>query len=293
VLDAQRRASATHRVERGGSRSDRRPASAPPRKSPMTWTFERKRDACVHAPIGRDFIRDDTTIIERPGWYQVITPSAPANVWNEVLLSQVADADAERVIDETCAAYRAAGHRTKWCVGHWTKPHDFGDRLARRGFLSWDVRGMGRETDTKIPAAHDVRVEEVTLECLDVYLTTMLRGWSLPEETAAIERHVHLRAFRAEPRTAHVFLARVDGEIAGTGGVVHRGDVGYLIGTQVLEAARGRGVYRAIVAARLAHLRERGIEYAVTWAREETSAPRLEHLGFETLFRSKCYLSGE
>jgi FMN phosphatase YigB (HAD superfamily) len=52
--------------------------------------------------------------------------------------------------------------------------------------------------------------------------------------------------------------------------------------------AEYRGVYRALVA-RLAFLRERGIAYAVTNAREATSAPMLEHLGFETLFRGACY----
>jgi len=36
-------------------------------------------------------------------------------------------------------------------------------------------------------------------------------------------------------------------------------------------------------------LRDRGIEYAVTHAHEATSAPMLEHLGFETLFRGACY----
>jgi hypothetical protein len=44
-----------------------------------------------------------------------------------------------------------------------------------------------------------------------------------------------------------------------------------------------------LIAARLAFLRERGLEYAVTHAREATSAPMLEHLGFETLFRGACY----
>jgi hypothetical protein len=41
--------------------------------------------------------------------------------------------------------------------------------------------------------------------------------------------------------------------------------------------------------ARLAFLRERGIEYAVTNASEATSAPMLEHLGFETLFSGARY----
>jgi hypothetical protein len=63
-----------------------------------------------------------------------------------------------------------------------------------------------------------------------------------------------------------------------------------MIGTQVVVEARGRGLYRALVGARLAFLHGMGIGYAVTHAREETSAPILEHLGFETLFRSTCWV---
>jgi hypothetical protein len=84
----------------------------------------------------------------------------------------------------------------------------------------------------------------------------------------------------------HFFTA---GDV-GTAGLILRGDYGYLVGAQVVEAARGRGLYKALTAERLAFLRARGIGYAVTHAREATSAPRLERLGFETLFRSKCYV---
>jgi GNAT superfamily N-acetyltransferase len=255
------------------------------------WTLDKKREDCFRAPMGRDLVRPDTTIVERPGWYQVITPSAPSGVLNEVVWSDVAEADAERVIDETVAAYRANGHRTKWCVGYWTKPHDFGERLSRRRFTSWDVRGMGRDTGNELSFPDGVRVEEVTESDVSAYVAAMLRGWSLSGEQASVEGHVHLRAFSAVPRAAHFFVALDGTEIVGTAALLLRGDHGYLSGTQVLEAARGRGFYRALVAARLKHLRDRGIGYAVTQAREATSAPILERLGFETLFRSKCYLS--
>jgi hypothetical protein len=58
----------------------------------------------------------------------------------------------------------------------------------------------------------------------------------------------------------------------------------------VLESTRGQRLYRGLVAARLASLRARGMRLAVTQAREGTSAPILERLGFATLFRSKCYV---
>jgi GNAT superfamily N-acetyltransferase len=53
----------------------------------------------------------------------------------------------------------------------------------------------------------------------------------------------------------------------------------------VLPRFRGRGLYRALVGARLADARARGIALATAHAREETSAPLLEKMGFETVCR--------
>jgi hypothetical protein len=52
---------------------------------------------------------------------------------------------------------------------------------------------------------------------------------------------------------------------------------------------RGRGVYRALVVARLGALASRGIPLAVTYAREASSAPMLEHMGWETVSRGLVF----
>ena len=78
--------------------------------------------------------------------------------------------------------------------------------------------------------------------------------------------------------------------MVGTAMLVLREGFGYLAGTQVLERSRGAGAYRSLVAARLAHLARHGFSYAITWAREATSAPILERLGFETIFHDRCYV---
>src|SRR5450755_1433365 len=115
----------------------------------MVWTRERRREVAIAAPLGDRMLRDGTVVVERPGWYQVITPSSLGS--NEVAFSQVEPEDAERVIDEVVARYRSHGLPTKWCVGPWTRPDDFGERLERRGFAHWDVRGMGCDTSLPVP----------------------------------------------------------------------------------------------------------------------------------------------
>jgi GNAT superfamily N-acetyltransferase len=252
-------------------------------------SFDERREAAIQAPVGREMHRPDTRVTRRDGWLQIVTPSAPRGMLNEVAFSKLTSDEAERVIEETIAEYRAAGQPTKWCVGPWTEPADFGDRLARRGFSRLDVRGMGCPADHVLVPASGVVVEEMSEATLEPYLTTTIAAWSMGDDQFERERLAHRAAIEAVPRTAWFFGARLDGEMVGTAGVFGRDRSGYFVGGVVLPCARGRGVYRALVAARLAFLRARGVPYAVTQAREATSAPLLEHLGFETLFRSTCW----
>src|SRR5262249_53893738 len=76
--------------------------------------IESWREAAIVAPLGPRLHRRDTRVIERPGWYQLVTPSAPGTTLNEVILSDVSAKDAEQAIDEVIATYRATGHPVKW-----------------------------------------------------------------------------------------------------------------------------------------------------------------------------------
>jgi GNAT superfamily N-acetyltransferase len=255
----------------------------------MIWTEEACARAAYRAPIGREVHRPDTRVIERPGWYQIITPSATGYL-NEVYISKVAPEDADRVIDEVVADYasRPGGAPVKWCVGHWTEPKDFRERLLHRGFKSTPVRAMACSTDLRLEAPNGVTVDEVTLETVDAFVAFEGRGWSMPDDQQAIERQTRSAAITASPRTAHFFVARVDGAIVASCGVFLREDFGYLVGGLVVPEARGRGIYRSLVDARLAFLRARGLSLAITHARDATSAPMLEHLGFRTVYRYEC-----
>ena len=255
-----------------------------------SWPLERKRSAAIDGPLDTWLTRPDTRVIRREGWLSLLTPSAPGTSLNEVVYSQLRADDAERTIEAVIASYGALGKPVKWCVGPWTRPDDFGERLARRGFRAWDVRGMGIETRTRLEAAGDLDVREVDETSVSEYVDASMRGWNTPPSERPAELTTHRAALAESPRRVHLFLARAGGELVGTAGLVLRGAYGYLTAAQVLGEARGRGAYRALVASRLSFLAARGIEYAVTHAREATSAPILEHLGFETLFRSQCWL---
>ena len=66
---------------------------------------------------------------------------------------------------------------------------------------------------------------------------------------------------------------------AGAGGYTLAGPVARLWGAAVVPAFRGRGIYRALVRARLAEAAPRGAALALVHA-EPTSSPILRRLGF-------------
>src|SRR5688500_3427326 len=93
------------------------------------------------------FPAPDTSLIERPGWVQLITPSLKDGGVNEVIRSQVPEAEIEQVIDRTIAEYAQHGIRFRWRVTPETQPADTGARLLRRGFIESILRGMARSTE--------------------------------------------------------------------------------------------------------------------------------------------------
>lgn len=82
---------------------------------------------------------------------------------------------------------------------------------------------------------------------------------------------------------ARRYVARLDdagGALVGTGGFTLVGDAGRLWGAAVDPASRGRGAYRALLAARCRDLAAHGAGLALVKARVDTSAPVLRRVGF-------------
>jgi hypothetical protein len=81
---------------------------------------------------------------------------------------------------------------------------------------------------------------------------------------------------------AEGFMAFVDGELVGSGAAAYLPCGIYLMGGNVAEEARGRGVYRALVRARWDEAAARGTPALIVQA-GRMSRPILERIGFETL----------
>jgi GNAT superfamily N-acetyltransferase len=243
---------------------------------------ERLREV-VEAPRRAFLPLPDTQVIERHGWLQLVTPSLRQGGLNEVAFSALEETEAEAVIDETLALYRRLGVRFRWTVGPGSRPMDLAERLARRGLRQSETLGMVRET-SGLPAevGGDITVEEVSERTVGELSRTMAEGWEM--EVGQVEPYNRMVLAQAE-RGHRLFLARDQGTPVGTAGLATFERSVYLMGGVVLPAFRGRGVYRALVTARLRYAAERHLPYATSHARASTSAPLLERLGFETLCR--------
>lgn len=133
-----------------------------------------------------------------------------------------------------------------------------------------------------IPAPDDVDIRED----LDAFVGVVAEVFGGPEP---IEHAEACRRQDAASDRYRRFVAFVQGRPVGAASYVRMRDAAYLASACVVESARGRGIYRALLGARLASIAADGLPTAITHARETTSAPILERLGFQTRFRYRMY----
>jgi GNAT superfamily N-acetyltransferase len=255
---------------------------------PVEWSDEEKRREAIRAPIGSHIPRPEVTLVVREGWVQITATDLRDGTCNEVLESRLTEEEADAVIDRTIAHYASKGLAFRWVVGPYTTPADMGARLERRGFVRWAARAMSCDPrSARIAVAPGVRVVEAGEREIDDWCRVCAEGWG------SEDRMTRYRALLSTPERKHRLFLAYDGDVpAATAAYVTHPRSAYLIGGVVLPAHRGRGLYRALVRARLDDAAARGYTLATTLAREKTSAPILERLGFETACHFTMYASG-
>lgn len=205
---------------------------------------------------------------------------------NEIIASRLPDEGTDALIDEAIATYRRLGIRFRWTVPPGAHPPDLADRLARRALTRSEALGMA--CSITAPPSMPSSVEEVSLANVDAFTEVMAEGWQM--DPAPLDT-LHRRMLTTPPHRQHLFLARAGDTPAAVASYVSLPRSAYLIGAVVLPAHRGKGLYRALVAARLAHAHSRALPLATSLARAETSAPILTHLGFKTICKIPVFTS--
>ncbi len=132
-------------------------------------------------------------------------------------------------------------------------------------------------------------VERVTLDNVDDYVRAPAAGWGNSAEAEQRLRANMIQRLEDATHPKLYYVARVDGLPAGSGALVPLARSGYLLGSSVVPELRGRGVYRALVAARVAALREMGRPLVTIQAVSHTSAPICARLGFDPVCELRGY----
>lgn len=253
------------------------------------FSFEDILHEALVAPRSALVPLPDTQILERPGLWQMITPSLTRGGMNEVVCTELPEDTADQAIDEAIEPYRRLDLRFRWTVRPDSKPADLAERLARRGLLRSESLVMARAT-AGAPSEYgeSVTVEEVDLAGVDELTRVMAEGWQVDPGPLG---ELHRRMLAAPAGRNRFFLARDEGTAAAVASYMAADRSAYLVGAVALPAHRGRGLYRALVHARLRDAESRGLKLATTVAKADTSAPILARLGFETVCTVPTYVN--
>ncbi len=248
---------------------------------------ERIIEDSILAPLGAASLRPDTKIISGRNWYQVMTPSVKTESLNEVIISRIEKSDLEQKVREVFAMYAEHSLPFKWLTGPMSAPDELRAMIAPLAETSWGFRGMAASCDLELAGPAEATTELLTEHNLDAFLAVFIEGWNQREFSDNFEREFR-QALLPNSQRAY-YLSRYKGEAAGVAGTIFKPTYGYLTSSVVLSKFRGLGIYKSLVRERLSDLRARGFTHAVTQAREATSAPILERLGFATTFKGTVY----
>ncbi len=237
----------------------------------------------AHVPLsgGRELVLD-------PGGRFALYLHPGAGVHDATVQRVRCGTDAVRAVVEEVRALLLARRRpgAEWELGESTEPADLVERLlalglrraehepvatgmALRGAPDWDV-------PAGVVARRVASVEELVAARA---VQTEAFGGDRELDVAQAERD-----FAREGVDGSTFVALLDGEIVAAAHASYTPWGLVLFGGATVERARGRGAYRALVAARAREATERGTPVLVVHA-GRMSRPILQRLGFEPVAR--------
>ncbi len=239
---------------------------------------ELAENANTYTPLGP---ADERIVTER---YVLWLGRGDEPHWNVAQRFRLGPGEVDEVRAEIHAHLRARGRTgCTWEVGTNATPADLVEQLQARGLVNDepDHLAIGMVlTEPPPPAPGGVAVRRAETE--DELLAASriaARAFGLPEPTVAR---------RLDPDNV-VYVAYLDGEPVARGTGAFGPSAATLFGGATLPEARGRGAYRALVAARWEDAVRRGTPALVTQA-GAMSRPILARLGFRAVCEIRILL---
>jgi len=193
------------------------------------------------------------------GGWAVAMRDDPVGYWNKAIAIGVGTPVTAPLVDEVVEFYRSRRvRRMVLQIAPANLPADWEAIRARHGLTAgvpWVKLGAA-VADLSPEASPEFTVEAVQESDALAWATVTLRGLGTYEE-----RLMHMVAAGATAPGFHPYAVRENGEfIAGATLFVH-GSVGALVATATLPGHRGRGVQKALIAARVEQARRLGLEW--------------------------------
>lgn len=213
--------------------------------------------------------------------------------WSGVLWSDLDASDADAAIAEQIAYFTGLGHEFEWKLYGHDRPADLGRRLVAAGFTAdpEETLMIGETADQLVDAQppEGVRIVPVT-DRAGVELMVEANEKAFGRDGSWLRDLMDAR-LSSDPDAIVALLATADGVPVSSARMELLPGARFagLWGGGTVEAWRGRGIYRALIAHRARIAAERGYRYLQVDASDQ-SRPILERLGFAPLSTTTPYV---
>ena len=234
--------------------------------------------------------------IEREGYLLMLNPFPSAPIVEPI------DVATEQVEAAVESARRVAREHGKPLLAWWLGPEwqKLGDWFQAAGLVHEDTPGFEAVENAMVlleaPRAHaggSVEVKQTeTYEEFVAASRVAMEAFDFPEpmrDHAIAELPKRWQEYTTDSNPGRQFIALLDGRVVGTAYAALGAAGVNLFGGSVLEEARGRGVYQALIAARWEAAVARGTP-ALTVQAGRMSKPIIEKLGFVQVGEAHLYV---
>ena len=203
-------------------------------------------------------------------------------------------ADLDALIARQRDHFTALGLPVEWKTYAYDEPADLPQRLEAAGFVAEEAETVVVGSVDAL-SGHPADVDGVTIretaDPVDFAAIGALHTEVWGEDWTWVAEDLRDRAARLGPAGFRVLVAEADGVLVSAAWLVMRSGTEFasLWGGSTREAARGRGIYRALDARRAAIARDAGYAFLQVDA-SEMSRPILESLGFVALTTTTPYV---
>lgn len=239
----------------------------------------------------------------RPPEARILTPSfclgfSPSPTQSNVTRLRTTEVGLDQTIEEVRVAVRGMGYTgLSWTIGPSCEPAGLSDLLLARGFMRATRPPYEPEAHAMAlvqpPPPVPNNVEARLVRTYDEYVQALriaMEAFEVPEEGQAGWLAAAPEVFKQQDGVGRMtLLAFVDGRPVGFGFAAGGPNGLLLCGSGVLPTARGKGAYRALLAARWKVAADLGTPALVIQA-GAMSKPIAERSGFEPICRLDIFL---